>query len=104
MVGAGPGRVVSLALRTRQSTSPTMTPTTSPAIPRGIHGMAESRLMSVDVWSAPFDPDPCRLRLVEERSSARLTVRAMSRVTVTVTGRVQEGWGQGIEAEGGIGT
>ena len=60
-------------------------PATSPAIPRGIQGIAESTSMSVNARAG----DLGRLRLVEERSRATSMVNDMSRVTVTETGPVE---------------
>jgi len=60
-------------------------PATSPAIPRGIQGIAERTSMSVDARAG----DLGRLRLVEERSNARSRLNVMSRVTVTETGPVE---------------
>ena len=84
VAGADLGGIAPLDLRVNQTIRVAAMPATSPAIPRGIQGIADSRSMNVDVR----DGDLGRLRLVEERRRAMSIVRAMSRVTVTGTGPV----------------
>src|SRR5947199_1004234 len=79
-----PGSVALFDLRVNQTIRVAAMPATSPAIPRGVQGIADSRPMIVDVR----DGDLGRLRLVEERRRATSIVSAMSRVTVTGTGPV----------------
>ncbi len=81
-MGAGAGIVCPLVLRVNQSIRLAATTAANPAIPKGTHGSADRRLMSVE--ASLGDADNC-LRLVEERRNARLIVRAMFRVTVTGT-------------------
>jgi len=84
VAGVDPGSVALLDLRVNQTIRVAAMPATSPAIPRGVQGIADSRPMIVDVR----DGDLGRLRLVEERRRATSIVSAMSRVTVTGTGPV----------------
>jgi hypothetical protein len=84
VIGAGAGRAGRLALRISQTVNPATTPAASPAIPNGIHGIAASMSMRVDVWDGAFG----KLMFVDESSKARSRVRFMSRVTVTAIGPV----------------
>ena len=83
---AGSCKALPLTFLLNKTTSPARAPAVSPASPRGIQGRAARLFMRVGACELVAGSCPLRLRLVEERSSVKLAVIAMSRVTVTLMG------------------
>lgn len=90
--GAELGRTEPLFLRVNQTTAPAASPATAPAIPIGIHGIADSVSKRVDARAGVLASE----RLVDDRSRATSRLTDMSRVTVTVTGPADVGMDVGV--------